>query len=197
MIVGVLGLQGAVREHLRALARAGIDGRTVRHPKELDDLAGLILPGGESTAISLLGGNGVLDALREKIQGGLPVFGTCAGMILLATEIEGVAPSRMCLGAMDITVSRNASGRQVDSFETTLSVRGVGDDVRGVFIRAPFITRVGKGVEVLARHEGIPVMARQRHVLAASFHPELTDDPRIHRFFGAIAEEYDKEVGAS
>jgi len=197
MIVGVLGLQGAVREHLRALFRAGIDGRTVRHPKELDGLAGLILPGGESTAISLLGGNGVLEALSARIQGGLPVFGTCAGMILLATEIEGGAPSRMRLGAMDITVSRNASGRQVDSFETTLSVRGVGDDIRAVFIRAPFITRVGNGVEVLAAYEGIPVMAQQGRVLAASFHPELTDDPRIHRYFGSIAEEYDEEVGAS
>jgi 5'-phosphate synthase pdxT subunit len=199
MIIGVLGLQGAVREHMQALGRAGLEGRIVRRPEQLTDLAGLILPGGESTTISLLGEAGILDALRTRSREGFPLFGTCAGMILLASEIEGGGASRprTQLGAIDITVSRNASGRQIDSFETTLIVRGIGEDVRAVFIRAPYITRVGQDAEVLATHRGVPVMARQGRVMVTSFHPELTDDPRIHRYFGGIAERYVKEVDTS
>jgi 5'-phosphate synthase pdxT subunit len=181
MIVGVLGLQGAVREHIRSLTKLGAESRIVKTLRDFYGLDGLILPGGESTAISLLAEDGVLDRLRDLAASGLPMFGTCAGMILLAQEVEGRRTPHV--GAIDITVARNASGRQVDSFETTLSVDGIGDDVPAVFIRAPYITRVGPGVKPLARHEGVVVMAEQGKILVASFHPELTEDLRVHRYF--------------
>ncbi|UCF10006.1 MAG: pyridoxal 5'-phosphate synthase glutaminase subunit PdxT [Candidatus Bipolaricaulota bacterium] len=195
MVIGVLGLQGDVREHLASLRCAGMEGRVVRTPADLAELSGLILPGGESTAISLLGEGGIFAALRGCVRDGFPLFGTCAGMVLLAAEVEGRDEPH--LGAIDITVARNASGRQVDSFETELDVDGVGKKLCAVFIRAPFITRVGPGVRVLAEHEGVPVMAEQGNVLVASFHPELTEDPRIHRYFGAIAERHEQEVRRS
>ncbi len=190
--IGVLGLQGAVREHIVSLSRLGVAARAVKKAEELDGLSGLILPGGESTAISLLAGGGLLARLREMGRTGFPFFGTCAGMILLAREIEG--QEEAYIRAIDITVARNASGRQVHSFETVLSVDGIGDDVPAVFIRAPYITRMGPGVRPLARHEGAVVMAREGNVLVTSFHPELTDDLRIHRYFIEMVENYEREV---
>jgi len=191
MIVGVLGLQGAVREHVERLRRLEVPARIVKRLEDLEGLNGLILPGGESTTMTLLAEDGMLDRLRALADGGLPMFGTCAGMILLAHEAEG--RERPGIDAIDVTVSRNASGRQVDSFETTLAVEGIGDDVPAVFIRAPYVTRLGDGVRALAKHEGFVVMARQRAVLVASFHPELTEDLRVHRYF--IEEMVEKEAG--
>jgi len=181
MIVGVLGLQGAVREHVRSLDQLGVETRIVKQLRDLDGLDALVLPGGESTTISLLGENGILGRLREMAQKGFPMFGTCAGMILLAVEAEG--RERPGLDAIDIAVARNASGRQVDSFETLLVVDEVGGDVPAVFIRAPYVTRLGEGVVPMARHDGFVVMAREGSVLVASFHPELTEDLRVHRYF--------------
>ncbi|RLE39885.1 pyridoxal 5'-phosphate synthase glutaminase subunit PdxT [Candidatus Acetothermia bacterium] len=190
--IGVLGLQGAVREHLSSLARLGVEARAVKRVEELEGLSGLILPGGESTAISLIAGEGFLARLRDLADAGFPFFGTCAGMILLAREIEGQTESY--IRAIDITVARNASGRQVHSFETTLAVDGIGDDIPAVFIRAPYITRMGPGVQALARYDGAVVMAREGNVLVTSFHPELTDDLRIHRYFTEMVENYEREV---
>jgi len=190
--IGVLGLQGAVREHLASLSHLGITGRAVKGIEELDGLSGLIIPGGESTAISLLAGGELLGRLRKMAQERFPLFGTCAGMILLAREIEGQEDSY--IRAIDITVARNASGRQVDSFETTLKLESIGDDVPAVFIRAPYITRMGTKVRPLARHNGTVVMAQQGNVLVTSFHPELTDDLRVHRYFSEIVEKYETEV---
>jgi len=181
MIVGVLGLQGAVREHVRSLSGLGVKARIVKRDSDLDGLDGLVLPGGESTAISLLAGGGLLERLRRMVAEGFPMFGTCAGMILLSREVDG-SPSPY-IGAIDIGVKRNASGRQVESFETLLSVDGIGEDVPAVFIRAPYVVRLGPGVVPMARHEGAVVMAREGGVLATSFHPELTEDLRIHRYF--------------
>jgi 5'-phosphate synthase pdxT subunit len=190
--IGVLGLQGAVREHLSSLTRLGVEARAVKRVEELEGLSGLILPGGESTAISLIAGEGFLARLRDLADAGFPFFGTCAGMILLAREIEGQTESY--IRAIDITVARNASGRQVHSFETTLAVDGIGDDIPAVFIRAPYITRMGPGVQALARYDGAVVMAREGNVLVTSFHPELTDDLRIHRYFTEMVENYEREV---
>jgi 5'-phosphate synthase pdxT subunit len=191
MRVGVLGLQGAVREHLQSLAQLGIKGRIVKKEDDLSGLSGLILPGGESTAISLLAGGAFLEELRRLAREGFPLFGTCAGMILLAHEVEGREDP--IIDAIDITVARNASGRQVDSFETVLAVEGIGDDVPAIFIRAPYVTRLGERVMSLAQHEGSVVMARQGNVLVSSFHPELTTDLRVHRYFMRIVEEYKQE----
>lgn len=193
MRLGILGLQGAVREHLQSLARLGIEPSVVKRTSELADLSGIILPGGESTAISLLAAGSLREELRRLIREGFPFFGTCAGMILLANEVKGQEETN--IGGIDITVARNASGRQVDSFETVLTVKGIGDDVPAVFIRAPYITRLGNGVTALAEHEGAVVLARQGNVLVASFHPELTSDTRIHRYFVEMVKEYEtKEV---
>lgn len=181
MNVGVLGLQGAVREHVRSLEALGVDVRIVKRQGDLEGLDALVLPGGESSAMSLLAADGMLDRLRELIGSGLPTFGTCAGMILLAREAEGRQGDG--LDAIDIAVARNASGRQVDSFETALSIDAIGDGIPAVFIRAPYVTRVGTSVVPMATHDGFVVMARQDHVLVASFHPELTEDLRVHRYF--------------
>lgn len=191
MRIGVLGLQGAVREHMRSLSRLGVDTLVVKHVDQLDEISALILPGGESTAISLIGGEPFLKRLRIFASAGFPFFGTCAGMILLARDIEG--RDEPYVGAIDITVARNASGRQVHSFETMLAVEGVGKDIPAVFIRAPYITRLGKSVTALAKHDGHVVMARQGNVLVASFHPELTDDLRIHEYFLNIVEKRNQE----
>ena len=191
MRIGVLGLQGAVREHLRSLSRLGVETLIVKHVEQLSEISALILPGGESTAISLIGGAAFLERLRALADGGFPLFGTCAGMILLARQIEG--RDEPYVGAIDIAVARNASGRQVHSFETLLNVEGIGDDIPAVFIRAPYITRLGKSVTALAEHDGHVVMARQGNVLVASFHPELTDDLRIHEYFLNIAEKRNQE----
>ncbi|NIL76871.1 MULTISPECIES: pyridoxal 5'-phosphate synthase glutaminase subunit PdxT [Rhodococcus] len=188
--IGVLALQGDVREHLAALETSGAHGITVRRPEELDAVDGLIVPGGESTTMStLLSVFDLLEPLRARLKDGLPAYGSCAGMILLASEILDTRPDAQHLDGLDITVRRNAFGRQVDSFETDLDVVGIdGDPVRAVFIRAPWVERVGAGVEVLATvpdgpAEGRVVAVRQGSVMATSFHPEVTGDRRVHRLF--------------
>lgn len=183
MELGVLALQGAIREHLRSLEACGVTGRAVKRAADLDGLAGLIVPGGESTTVGkLLERYELLAPIAERARAGMGVFGTCTGLILMAREIEGSAQTR--LGLMDVTVRRNAFGRQVDSFETDLAVPALGDPpLRAVFIRAPLISAVGPEVEVLARHDGHIVLVRQGRYLAAAFHPELTADTRLHRYF--------------
>jgi 5'-phosphate synthase pdxT subunit len=187
-VIGVLALQGDVREHLAALAEAGAAAVTVRRPEELAAVDGLVLPGGESTVISKLAELfGLLEPLRERVRAGMPVYGTCAGMILLADRIADPRSGQQSVGGIDMTVRRNAFGRQNESFEAPLDVAGVpGDPVLGVFIRAPLAESVGEGVEVLARHEGAVVAVRQGNALATAFHPELTGDCRVHALFTAM-----------
>jgi 5'-phosphate synthase pdxT subunit len=181
--IGVLGIQGDVTEHIAALTRTGARARGVKRPEDLEGIAGLVLPGGESTTLRrLLDYEGLLAKIRERYAGGMPVFGTCAGAILLATEVDG-APAPH-LGLVDMTVRRNAFGRQRESFVASLDVEGLeGGPLEAVFIRAPLIERVGEGVEVLASVEGEIVLAETDQALVASFHPELTDDLRLHRRF--------------
>lgn len=193
--IGVLALQGDVREHSRALAAAGAQAVPVRRPEELPDLDGLILPGGESTTIGrLLELFGLLEPLRDRVRAGLPVYGSCAGMILLAEEVLDGRPDQQTIGGLDIAVRRNAFGRQVESFETDLALAGVGD-VHAVFIRAPWVERTGAGVEVLATVPGDGpaggkvVAVRRGPVLATSFHPELTGDSRVHELFVRMVKE--------
>ncbi|HEY8523411.1 MAG TPA: pyridoxal 5'-phosphate synthase glutaminase subunit PdxT [Acidimicrobiales bacterium] len=183
--VGVVALQGAFARHAAMLARLGAEPVAVRTPDQLDGVAALILPGGESTTISmLLESSGLFPAIAERLAGGMPAFGTCAGMILLGREILDGRPDQRCFGALDIAVQRNAFGRQVDSFEADLAVDDVdGPPVHAVFIRAPVVERVGDDVEVLATVGGRPVLCRQGPVVAAAFHPELGDDPRLHELF--------------
>ncbi len=182
--IGVLAVQGAVSEHEAALADVGARTSRVRSATDLEGLDGIVIPGGESTTFGLVAGeSGLLDALRARVDDGLPVLGTCAGMIMLASGIEGGGPQPL-VGGMDIVVRRNAFGRQVHSFEAPVDVPALGDPpVRGIFIRAPWIERVGPGVEVLAEHGGHPVAARDATRIVAAFHPELTDDRRLHRLF--------------
>lgn len=165
------------------LARCGVQGSEVRTVDELAATDGLILPGGESTTVGkLMARYGLDKAIRERVARGMPLFGTCMGLILMAREIE--ESDQPCLGLMDVTVRRNAFGRQVDSFECDLEVAGFPPPpIRTVFIRAPYITRAGENVEVLATFEGRVVLARQKNILGAAFHPELTSDRRIHQFF--------------
>ena len=192
MRVGVLALQGAFIEHIEVLSRLGVEALEVRLPGGLAGLGGLIIPGGESTTIGGLATRyGFIEELKGLAEGGFPIWGTCAGMILLAKEIEGY--SQPLVGAMDIVVERNAFGRQLDSFQVELPIPvldGVASEVDtgrpfpGVFIRAPAIKSVGKGVEVLAALEGGTIVAaRQENLLATAFHPELTPDSRFHRYF--------------
>lgn len=182
-LVGVLAYQGDVLEHCAALEAAGARPLPVRYRRDLDRVAGLVLPGGESTTLGrLLTRFGLLEGIRERAEQGMPVFGTCAGLILLARDIEGSTQPR--LGLLDVSVARNAYGPQVESFEAELAVPALpGGPVPAVFIRAPQVSRVGDGVEVLARFEGLPVLLRQGKLLGATFHPELTADRRIHRYF--------------
>jgi 5'-phosphate synthase pdxT subunit len=180
--IGVLALQGAVAEHIRGIEKAGAEGVVVKRKEQLADLDGIILPGGESTTIGkLMRTYGFIDALREFSAAGKPIFGTCAGLIVIAKEITGQPEAH--LGLMDITVARNAFGRQRESFETDLPIKGIDENVRAVFIRAPLIEKVGQKVDVLATYDGQIVAAQQGHLLAASFHPELTDDFRLHSYF--------------
>jgi 5'-phosphate synthase pdxT subunit len=181
--IGVLALQGAFREHRRSLSRLGAESVEVRKAGELEGLDGLIIPGGESTTMGKLMNAGALwEPVARLVAEGKRVWGTCAGAIVLAAEIEGSDQPR--LGVMDITVARNASGRQVDSFEAPVPVAVLGEPpFPAVFIRAPYITRVGTGVTVLAEWNAHAVLARQGRVLVTSFHPELTDDLRLHRYF--------------
>jgi 5'-phosphate synthase pdxT subunit len=180
--VGVLGLQGAVREHVNSLLACSAEARVVKNVTDLQQVDGLIIPGGESTAIRKLIDNAdLLPALNRFNELGQPIFGTCAGLILLARHLSGQEKHQ--LGFMNITVQRNSFGRQVDSFETDLRIKGLETPFNAVFIRAPHIVEAGEGVEVLATHENRIVMVRQKHLLGCSFHPELTDDARITRLF--------------
>jgi pyridoxal 5'-phosphate synthase pdxT subunit len=184
-VIGVLALQGAFVSHQRRLAELDVFSRQVRTPADLAVVDALVMPGGESTTMSkLLLSSGLFDEIDARLDGGMPVFGTCAGMILLATEILDGRPDQRSFGAIDIAVRRNGYGRQVDSFEAELDVASIaGGPFHGVFIRAPKVERVGPGVEVLAEHDGIPVLARSGRVTVASFHPELANDARLHADF--------------
>jgi 5'-phosphate synthase pdxT subunit len=183
--VGVLALQGAVARHQRALADGGATPLAVRTPAALDEVDALVVPGGESTTISmLLESSGLFEPVAERLAAGMPVFGTCAGMILLAAGILDGRSDQRSWAAIDVDVRRNAFGRQVDSFEADLDVAGIsGDPFHAVFIRAPVVERAGDGVDVLASVGDRPVLVRQGHVLVSSFHPELTADGRLHRYF--------------
>lgn len=187
-LIGVLALQGAFREHVRALEAAGAGTRQVRLKEDLEDLDGLVIPGGESTTMTMLMDRmGLLEAVRQAVAGGLPTLGTCAGMIVLADRIVDGLPEQEGLHALDIAVRRNGYGRQLDSFEAPLEVSGLaGGAFPGVFIRAPVVEDAGTA-EVLARHEGRPVALRQGSVIALAFHPELSGDLRLHREFLRLA----------
>jgi pyridoxal 5'-phosphate synthase pdxT subunit len=184
-VIGVLALQGDVREHLVALAAADAAARAVRRPEELAVMDGLVIPGGESTTISKLAVLfGVMEPLRARVRAGMPVYGTCAGMIMLADKILDPRSGQETVGGIDMIVRRNAFGRQNESFEARVDVRGIGGDpVEGVFIRAPWVESVGAGADVLAEHDGHIVAVRQGNALATSFHPELTGDHRVHALF--------------
>jgi 5'-phosphate synthase pdxT subunit len=190
--VGVLALQGASARHAAMLARLGAEPLAVRSARQLDDVDALVMPGGESTTISmLLESSGLFDPIAERLAGGMPVFGTCAGMILLADTILDGRDDQRSFHVVDAAVRRNAFGRQVDSFEADLAVRGLDDDrpFRAVFIRAPVVETVGPGVEVLATVADRPVLCRQNQVLVAAFHPELGDDHRLHQRFLQLLDE--------
>jgi 5'-phosphate synthase pdxT subunit len=183
--IGVIALQGAFAEHQAALEALGAHATEIRGPEGLAGVDGVVLPGGESTTMSLLlETSGLGDALAERLAEGIPVFGTCAGLILLAGEVADGRPDQRSFGVLDVSVLRNGYGRQRDSFETELTIPAVGaDPFPGVFIRAPRITRVGGEVEVLASVSGDPVLVRQGPLLAAAFHPELSGDLRLHHLF--------------
>ncbi len=182
--IGVLGLQGAFAKHLEVLSELGVAVRRVRLPADLNGLDGLVVPGGESTAMShLLISSGLLDPLRSAVHQGLPVLGTCAGLIMVAHRILDGRPDQVSLDALDVTVRRNGYGRQVDSFESDLAVVGLDGSFHAVFIRAPVIEGLADSVEVLAELDSIPVLVRQGSIMASSFHPELTEDHRIHQLF--------------
>ena len=182
--IGVLALQGAFGAHEDALHGLGVATRQVRTPADLALVNALVMPGGESTTMSrLLETSVMFDELQARICEGMPVFGTCAGMILLATEVLDGRPDQRSFAAIDIRVRRNGYGRQVDSFETDIEVDGLTSPFHAVFIRAPKVVTSGTRVEVLATHDGVPVLARQGHVMVASFHPEITADARLHDMF--------------
>jgi 5'-phosphate synthase pdxT subunit len=186
MKAGVLALQGAFREHREVLDALGVDAVEVRLPEQLAGLDALFIPGGESTTITkLLESSGLHEPLQAALTDGLPVFGTCAGLILLAAEVRDAAGARFptSLGALDCAVVRNAYGRQRESFEARVAVDGIDGGFPGVFIRAPVVASVGESVEVLAEHEGRPVLLRQGTVWGATFHPELSGDLRLHERF--------------
>ena len=192
MKIGVLALQGAFREHLDTLAAIGVEGVRVREPADLDGVSGLILPGGESTTMrQLIDRWGLREPILELAERGAPIYGTCAGMIVLAVEIAGGEPPILPL--LDVTVERNAFGRQLDSFEADLDVPVLGGmPVHAVFIRAPIIERTGPDVDILSRlDDGRIVAVRQRNILATAFHPELAGETRFHRLVATMAAEYD------
>lgn len=199
--IGVLALQGDMREHVQTLAALGVEATAVRRPGELAAVDGLVLPGGESTTMATLARTfELLEPLRQRVADGLPVLGTCAGMILLADRIEDGVPGQESIGGLDITVRRNAFGRQVDSFEGPVDVIGLDAPVHGVFIRAPWVEAVGEGVEVLARVApgsgadpdavGRIVAVRQGPLMATSFHPEVGGDARVHEMFVRLVREH-------
>ncbi|ASZ63904.1 MULTISPECIES: pyridoxal 5'-phosphate synthase glutaminase subunit PdxT [Bacillus cereus group] len=186
--IGVLGLQGAVREHVKSVEASGAEAVVVKRIEQLEEIDGLILPGGESTTMRrLIDKYAFMEPLLTFAKSGKPMFGTCAGMILLAKTLIGYEEAH--IGAMDITVERNAFGRQKDSFEAALSIEGVGEDFVGVFIRAPYVVEVADNVEVLSKHGDRMVAVRQDQFLAASFHPELTDDHRVTAYFVEMVKE--------
>ena len=185
MKVGVLALQGDVREHISSLIACGVDAVPVRRESEIQSIDALVLPGGESTTIAQLSEVfGIYDVLKQRIASGMPVYGSCAGMILLATEILDAKVGQKSFGGLDISVRRNAIGRQVDSFESDIEFAdGSQELIRAVFIRAPWVEKVGDAVQVLASIDSHPVAVRSHTAFATSFHPELTGDHRIHRYF--------------
>ncbi|MCZ0756981.1 pyridoxal 5'-phosphate synthase glutaminase subunit PdxT [Anoxybacillus sp. J5B_2022] len=186
--IGVLGLQGAVREHVRSVEACGAEAVVVKKPEQLQEIDGLIIPGGESTTMRrLMDKYGFMEPLKQFAVQGKPMFGTCAGLIILAKRIVGYEEPH--LGLMDVTVERNSFGRQRESFEAELSIAGIADDFVGVFIRAPHIVEVGEDVEILAKHEDRIVAARQGQFLGCSFHPELTDDHRMTQYFVNMVRE--------
>lgn len=191
--IGVLGLQGAVREHVRSIEASGAKAIIVKKVEQLAEIDGLILPGGESTTMRrLINQYDFLTPLKQFGQAGKPIFGTCAGLILLADEIVGQDDSH--LGLMDMKVERNAFGRQKESFEAELAVKDVADDFEAVFIRAPYIVSVGEDVDVLATYQDAIVAAKQGSLLCSAFHPELTDDHRLTQFFVQMVEDVKKEL---
>lgn len=186
--IGVLGLQGAVREHIHSIEACGAEGVIVKKVDQLEEVDGLIIPGGESTTMRrLIDKYDFMEPLKKFAQDGKPMFGTCAGLIILAKNLVG--NSEPHLGVLDVTVERNSFGRQKDSFEAELMVTGVGEDFVGVFIRAPHIVEVGEDVEILSKHNGRIVAARQGQFLGCSFHPELTDDHRMTQLFINMVKE--------
>ena len=201
--IGVLALQGDVREHLRALEAAGAAASPVRRPAELDAVEGLVIPGGESTTMYKLAiAFDLLEPLRKRVDAGMPAYGSCAGMIMLADRVADGIEGQVTLGGLDVTVRRNAFGRQVDSFEAAVEMRGIeGQPFHAVFIRAPWVEDLGADVEVIGRVEaasaasavGRIVAVRQGRLLATSFHPELTGDQRVHALFVSIVREYLEE----
>lgn len=189
MKVGVLALQGAVAEHMRMIELAGAEPVAVKKVEQLDEIEGIIVPGGESTTIGkLIQKYQFFDRLIQFSEQKKPIFGTCAGLIILAKEINGTSDKHLAL--MDIKVERNAFGRQRESFEIDLEVKGVAEDFRGVFIRAPYIMEVKDNVEVLSVFDQKIVAVRQEHLLGSAFHPELTEDPRFHQYFVNMIKEY-------
>ena len=192
MKVGILALQGDVREHANILSKLGAEPVKVKSPEDLTDIDALIIPGGESTTIGMLIKKYKLDkAIKEKHKHGMPIYGTCAGAILLAKEIIG-DNKQTKLNLADISIKRNDYGRQIDSFEAELSIKDIGN-FNGIFIRAPVIKGFYDGVEILSEHKNNPVMIRQHNLLLTTFHPELTDDTRVHEYFLNMAKEY-KEI---
>ena len=190
MKIGVLALQGDVREHIQSLSDCGVDALAVKTKQEIESISALVIPGGESTTISKLARSfDLFDVIKDKVRNGMPTYGSCAGMILLANKVEDAIDRQESFGGINMVVRRNAFGRQVDSFETDLKFKGITEPkVRAVFIRAPWVESVGSEVEVLAEITdsfGVnrPVAVRQANLLATSFHPELTGDNRVHRFF--------------
>jgi 5'-phosphate synthase pdxT subunit len=188
--IGVLALQGDVREHIQSLSDCGVNAIAVKTQSEIENISALVIPGGESTTIAKLARSfDLFDLIKDRIKGGMPTYGSCAGMILLSDVIEDAIIGQESFGGIDMVVKRNAFGRQVDSFETDLKFKGITDPpVRAVFIRAPWVESVGENVEVLAEisdaaGERHPVAVRQGPLLATSFHPELTGDNRVHKFF--------------
>ena len=185
MKVGVLALQGDVREHVRSLSDCGVSAQPVRRKNEIESIDALVIPGGESTTIAKLARSfGVFELIAQRIKDGMPTYGSCAGMILVANSVLDAIEGQETFGGMDVVVRRNAFGRQVDSFESDLHFAGITDaPLRAIFIRAPWVESVGENVRVLAAVDGHPVAIQQNNVLATSFHPELTGDNRVHRYF--------------
>ena len=182
--LGVLALQGAFSAHENALSRIGVATRQVRTPRDLEAVDALVMPGGESTTMSqLLESSGLFPEIAGRIASGMPMLGTCAGVILLAEAVLDGRDDQRSFGALPVTVRRNAYGRQIDSFEADIPVNGLDDPFTAVFIRAPVIEAVGDGVDVLARHAGVPVVVATDRIMGITFHPELTDDVRLHGLF--------------